>query len=262
MSTPDFLDSMDKLPTREAVEELKPEPETEEVEEEEEVEQPEPETVEQQATSTVATESKESAGQKAGMLAERKKRQESDAKVRALEAKLKEIEARQTAATRQTPVNFYENPEQYVQEAVRSVQEAHFNALQADMREQHEDFDEVAELVLEAAKTNPQLQHQVLTAGNPARELYRVGKALAEAQRQAELMKDPEGYKASIRDELKAELLAELRAELGEPMKPKVTLPRDLSNGRSGADQVATTLPVDPRRGGFETLFDNRPRQT
>lgn len=265
MSTPDFLDSMETLPTRETVAELKPDPatEVEETEEEDEEQEEAPQETEQAseqvdkpAATTAAHESKEAAGLKAGIAAERKKRQELEAKLRALEAR--SAPAREAKA----PVNFYENPEQYVMDAVQTVQLAHLNALQADMREQHEDFDEVAALVVEAAETNPQLQARVMSAGNPAREIYRVGKELIEAQKQAELMKDPGAYKASIRDELKAELLAELRAELGEPAKPKVTLPRDLSNGRSGADQVAVTPPSDPRRGGFEDLFNNRPRQT
>lgn len=261
MNGPDFLDSIDKLPTREEAAEPKPDPITDTFEVEEEEEEQEEATreaeqaseqVEKPAATTAAPESKEAAGLKAGIAAERKKRQE-------LEAKLREMEARSAPAqVQRAPVNFYENPEQYVMEAVNAVQMSHLNALAADMREQYEDFDELVELAAKSAELNPQIQMRVRSAGNPAKEAYRIGKELQEAEK----LKDPEAYKASLRDELKAELLAELRSELATPAPAKPVLPRDLSNGRSGADQVANTPPVDPRRGGFDTLFDHRPRQT
>lgn len=264
MSTPDFLESFDKLPTRETVADLKPEPETEveETEEEKDEEQEAPQETEQAsqevekpAATTAAPESKEAAGLKAGIAAERKKRQE-------LEQKLRELEARQSvpAQEKREPVNFFENPQQYIANEVQGVRVAYLNALQEDMREKHEDYDEVTALVVDAAQTNPQLQQRVFQAGNPAKEIYRIGKELQEAEK----LRDPEAYKASLRADLEAEIMTKLRAELGltDTGKPKVTLPRDLSNGRGGADQVATTPPVDPRRGGFDTLFDPRPRQT
>lgn len=271
MSTPDFLDSLDKMPTRETVAELKPEPETEVAETEEEVEEEEAEVeqeqqseqVEKPAATTAASEPKDAAALKTGMIAERKKRQESEAAVKALEKRLRELEARSAPVREQVaPVDFYQNPEQYIAQRFQELQATQLNALAADMREQHEDFDEVTQAAIEVMNTNPQLaaeiQARVRNAGNPAREAYRIGKELVAAKKEAELLKDPAAYKASIRDEV----LAEIRAELAATPTPKVTLPRDLSNGRSGADQVANTPPVDPRRGGFDTLFDPRPRQT
>ncbi len=273
MSTPDFLDSLDKMPTRETVAELKPEPaaeveetEEEEVEEQEEAEveqEQESEQVEKPAATTAASEPKDAAALKTGMIAERKKRQESEATVKALEKRLRELEARSAPVREQVaPVDFYQNPEGFVAQVEQRLQVAHLNALAADMREQHEDFDEVTQAAIDVMNTNPQLaaeiQARVRNAGNPAREAYRIGKELMAAKKEAELLKDPAAYKASIRDEV----LAEIRAELAANPAPKVTLPRDLSNGRSGADQVANTPPVDPRRGGFDSLFDHRPRQT
>lgn len=252
MSTPDFLDSLDKLPVREdaVVEQADPVTDAFEVEEEPEG-QPEPQQPEKveevKPEPTAGKESKEEAGFKAGMLAEREKR-------KALEARLRELEAKQQQQPEpRKPVQFYEDPQKYVDEIERRAEQRRLDALEADMKEQHEDFDEVAAIVVEAAKENPALHQKVFSAANPARAIYKLGMEL----REQEKLKDPEAYKASIREDLKAELLAEIRKELSieTTEKPKPNLPRDLSNGRSGTEQVATTTAVDPRRGTFTDLF-------
>lgn len=267
-NTPDFLYSLGaestpvaevekpekvEKPIEQEFEEEESEDEREEGEETEiEESKPKATKAEKEPAPAAGGEKTEAAGFKAGMLAERKKRQELEKKLQEIEKKQKQPEP----APR--PVSFREDPEKFVVSAVQSVEARHMNALEADMREQHEDFDEMAELVVKAAEMNPTLRQQVFEAGNPARAMYRLGKQLQEAEK----LKDPEVYKASIRDEVVAEVTARLREELGlgtpEAKPARTALPRDLSNGRSGTDTVATTAAVDPRRGEFVDLFDPR----
>lgn len=274
MSSPDFLDSLDASRVHEQPEDekaaptaSKPEPEDvdadeaendEEQDEREEVQKPDPKAAkaEKEPATAAGSEDKASAGLKAGMMAERKKRQELEAKLRELEAKLKQPE--QPAPQ---PVRFREDPEGFVTSAAAAVEARLYNAMEDDMREQHEDFDEMAALVVKAAEIDPLLKQKVFQAGNPARAMYKLGKQLQEAEK----LRDPEAYKESIRSELEAEVTAkvtaQLRKELGLPDdgKPaRAALPRDLSNGRSGTDAVATTTAQDPKRGDFATLFSTR----
>ena len=221
-------------------------------EQEDEGDEPEaPAKVEEKAAPTAASEPEKAAGFKAGMLAERKKRQELEAKLRAIETAQKQPEPVRK------PVVFRDEPERFVLDAVAGVEARHMNALEDDMREQHEDFDDMAALVVAAAELDPALRQKVFSAGNPARAMYKLGKQLQESEK----LRDPEAYKASIRDDVVAEVTAKLRKELGltdEGKPAKAALPRDLSNGRSGTNTVATTQPVDPRRGEFGNLFDPR----
>lgn len=183
----------------------------------------------------------------AGLMDERKKRQELEKKLAELQAQPKEPAPK---------ANFYDDPEQYVTQAVDRVRaeanERVYVALEAVERDAHADYDEVTAEVIEAAKSDPILAQTIAkavsTAANPAREMYKQGIRLREVKE----LQDPEKLKAKLRDELKAELLAEFgqrgqqaAAEAAARAAKASAIPPDIST-RASATPSAATPPANP----------------
>jgi hypothetical protein len=171
--------------------------------------------------------------------AEREKRQ-------ALERRIAEMEAAQRANPEPAP-NFYEAPEQYVQQAVQSerqqMAQVLYSALEADARDAHADYDEVLAEVTEAARENPAIRQQVFAAPNPAKAAYKLGKQL----REMKAMQDPGAYRAQIEAEIRASIKAEQEAAAASKAAAVAAIPPDLASARSAvtAEPVAEEMTLD-----------------
>lgn len=183
----------------------------------------------------------------AALMSEREKRQKLEKELEGLRAQPKESAPK---------ANFYDDPEQYVTQAVDRVRaeanERVYVALEAVERDAHTDYDEVTTEVIEAAKSDPILAQTIAkavsTAANPAREMYKQGQRLREMKE----LQDPEAFKARVREELKAELLAEF-GQRGEQATREAqaraakaaAIPPDISN-RGSATPKAPVLAENP----------------
>lgn len=210
------------------------------------VETPAPETPEPVVVAPTAPPAEEKTVPLAALKSEREKRQE-------LERKLKELETKPAPER----VNFYDNPEAHLDQRFQEIEARAtartYAALEAAEKETHADFDEVAAEVIEAAKLHPTLVQTIMQAANPAREMYRQGMKI----RQFREMQDPEAYKASLRDQIKAELLAELGGRAAQAQREAEAraakaeaIPPDLSNRGNAAPKGKPTV-TDP----VKTLF-------
>ncbi|XTQ92560.1 hypothetical protein ACQR5W_11610 [Xanthomonas sacchari] len=245
----DFLDDITgaSAPVQEAA------AETQEVEQA--TEQPEQAATEQAAdTGVVETEappapdkSKEEQGTLAGLKAEREKRQEAQRRADELERQLAELRQQQEQAKRP---EFFDDPAAYVQTEVQSatqrIQQQFYAAMEADLREQHADYDEVIQALVQRAQDNPALAQKVFQSPNPAREAYRLGRQI----QQMEQMQDPEAYRAQIEAELRAKWEAELNEKAAAKQKAAEAIPPDLTQARNAKGEF------QPKAGDvFKQIF-------
>ena len=175
----------------------------------------------------------------AALKAEREKRQE-------LERQLAELRTnRQPDGRKPDPADpdkqepdFYDDPKAFVaREISRAQREANgrlFAALEADAREQHADFDEVMEDMVNRVKENPALQKQVFSSPNPARAAYRLCKQLRDAEA---LQKDPDSVREAIRAEERARLEKEF-AEKAKKQQAADDIPPDLASTRGTTSRL------------------------
>lgn len=166
----------------------------------------------------------------AAMKAEREKRQ-------ALERELAEF--RQQREQPEPEQSFYENPDEYVQRQIQTVEnratQRLYTALEEQARETHPDYDEVFEEVKEHAASNPAAVQQILSSPNPAMAAYRYGKQLREMKE----MQDPQSYRQKIEAEVRAKVEAELKAKEAERAATAAAIPPDLTESRNAKGQFA-----------------------
>lgn len=236
--------------------------ETPEVEETEvEVDPGEAETVENENTeaTTAEEDDEEKPVPYKAMKAERTKRQEREKRIAELEAELEK--ARKTKEQPQTErrqvepepeKTFWEDPDAFITSRVTRAEQAQqlrfLVAIEDQMREAHPDYDEVIEKVKAYGQENPAVLHQVMSAPNPAKAGYQLGKKLIEHEQ----MQDPEAYREKVRAEVRAELEAE-RAKATEKAQNAAAVPPDLSSARNVAGKGAVK-DLDP----FKELFPRK----
>jgi membrane protein involved in colicin uptake len=238
----DFLNEMAEpetdegdTPEPEAVEVEKGEPETAEVPEV----TPTPEPAKEATTVPLAS-----------LKAEREKRQKAEAERQRLEAELAAL--RQMPQQPEPSIDFYADPEGYVQTVIsKAQQEANrrlYAVLDAEAREAFPDYDEVMEDLVPKVQANPALKQQIFNSPNPAKAAYQLAKQL----KTMESMQDPIAYEAQMRARIKAELEAELKAKADAATAAARAIPPDLANNRSAANKGAQ-IDGDP----FRELFPN-----
>jgi hypothetical protein len=159
--------------------------------------------------------------------------QKDDFKKKLAERERELEELRNKAKPAPQTVNFYDNPEEHLNQRFQEIEARAtartYAALEAVEKEAHPDFDEVAAEVIAAAQQHPTLVNQIMQAANPAREMYKVGQKLREFQK----MQDPEAYRAQMAAEIRAQVLA----ELGE---------RGAQAGREAAARAAKAAGIPP----------------
>lgn len=193
----------------------------------------------------------------AAVMAEREKRQ---AKERELEEARRELEALRTQAptTAQLP-EFFADPEGYVQTVVSQAEfrarDRTYAMLEEEQREANPDFDEHFEAALAEAKHNPMVAKEILSARNPAKAAYQLGKRMAA---HAALTTDPAKYEAEMRAKFRAEWEAEQSAARDAEAKARQAaavdaIPPDLASERSSTSRTAPKVDV------FDQLFPKKP---
>lgn len=169
--------------------------------------------------------------------AEKAKRQaeEAERKARGLEQAI--AAARQKV--REQPVNFTENPAEYVnqvrQEMAQQVQIVRIETMQVAARARHPDYDEKEEVFAQLAEQNPYLVAQLRQASDPAEFAYKTAQFHMEMQAAG----------GSI-DALKAKIAAELKADQAQQFANKAqSLPKTLA-GANGTGRRATAAFAGP----------------
>ncbi|HEY7823643.1 MAG TPA: hypothetical protein VIG24_12450 [Acidimicrobiia bacterium] len=170
----------------------------------------------------------------AAIVAERKKRQEA-------ERRLKEYEERFNKAEPQKVPDVFEDQEgftRYIQDQVsQATWQARVDTTQELMRERHEDYDAKEAKFLEMATENPALLQDPAFQRNPAKYAYEV---VTKAEK-FEQMQNVDQYEAKLRAELETKLRKELEAEYGEKaagkaQKREAIMPTLTNSGSPGGE--------------------------
>lgn len=164
---------------------------------------------------------------------ERRKRQEAEARIAALEAQYQ-----QAAAQPEQPVDFWDNPQGVI---ATQVQQAVAQALQAEKQQQelqrisaseeqakakYADYDDAFHAFRQAVQANPALAQQMARESDPAEFAYRKGKTALELERVG-----------SIEELVKAERAKweqETKAAMPPPAFPSTTATDGSVGARSG----------------------------
>lgn len=166
---------------------------------------------------------------------ERKRRQEAEARLAALEQQLQQLQPPPAA-----PPTIWEDETAALQHnRQQAVQEASFHA-RLDTSEMlaaqaFDDFEEMRAKFLEMMAISPALQQQALAARHPWGEAYKIAKNAARA----------EALGATDVGEIEARLRAQIEAEYAAKAPQTTALPRSLADapsGVSGAPMPSTDL--------------------
>lgn len=201
------------------------------------------------AETQVAAETKEepatdAKGIAAGIVAERQKRQKA-------EAELARVLAEQEAAAKEEKPYLGEEYEQRLAEDKAEIQEALVQqkiAMSQDMAaDKWDDYAEKEADFIEMAKGNPALVQRMRDSANPASFVY---KHVTEAQKLTKLQElgDPDEWKATEREKLRAEIKAEEAAAKAAEVEAaiKAKLPRTgFSETRSVGNERTSTKKFD-----------------
>lgn len=202
----------------------------------------EPTGEEETSPPEVETKSDPIEGLKAGISAERQKRQEAEMRARQLE--------QQMTQTREKP-DFWENPEAVLNGMAQGfqsqMQEMKTNMSVEFMRTTYDDYDEMEATFIDMAQQNPMLVQEMNKSGNPAKFAYDTAKA----QKEISEMRDP-SYKDKLRAEIKAELEAEYKASLETEIQKRSSLPGTLSNDRAAGGNIQQSW----SQPSAESLYD------
>lgn len=110
-------------------------------------------------------------------------------------------------------------------------------------RELHEDFDDVYQVFIDEAATNPVLAQQAIQAKAPALHCYREGKRLMQMREIGDPLEYANKQVEAATSELKAEI-AELRKQL-ETNQKRESIPQSLAGQRSVGQRGGPTEPTD-----------------
>lgn len=140
------------------------------------------------AEATPATENPIPDDQFKGYLTEKRKRQELEQQVAAMQAEFARVQAQSQSAQPEQPVDFWDNPNEAMarsareaaQAAIREYQQAQtverINASEKAARDRHADYDDAFRAFHQAAQANPALIQQMTSESDPAEFAYRKGK--------------------------------------------------------------------------------------
>ena len=175
-------------------------------------------------------------------------------KRQALEARLRELEAKQAATPAEPPKQFWDAPDEALkrnqdQTVQRAVQQAVLTTTlrtsEAIARSRYKDFDEKVAIFGQLAERTPGLAQQMASAPDPAEYVYRTAanhKALQDAggvdQMRAKIEEE-------TRIKVRAEIEAELKAKAAAMEKERAALPGSLSEAQSkGSNRVVWNGPT------------------
>ena len=176
-----------------------------------------------------------------GMEEERRKRQELEKRLVAIEA------AKVESATTEAPKTFWDDPEgafakqqadiaKQLAEFRSETTTARLNTAEYISRREHKDFDEKIAVFANLVKETPGLYQQWMAAPDPAEFAYGIGKNHMELQEAGTI----EGLRDKIKKETRIELEAELKEKAEALAKERAALPPSLSEARSVGQNKVT----------------------
>lgn len=175
----------------------------------------------------------------AAVKGERKRRQEAEARLAALEAQLQSLQQPQEPAA--PPPSIWDDEQGWQQHFGGQVSQqatlnATLNTSEMLCRDKFDDFDEMKAKFLEMANQNPAIAQQALTDPHPWRKAYTVAKNAAKM----------EALGATDVSELEAKIEARIRAELEAKQPEPVAIPTTLADHQSarGGHAPAQTGPL------------------
>lgn len=183
---------------------------------------------------------------------ERRKRQDLEEKVKAFEAKLKEVENRPVQQQPMTPPpNLLEDPTGWQQYQMVQQQRTALEMSQFMMRTSKTDYQEFEDVFVQEAEKNPVLvqamQNHPLHLGGPAAFAYEQGKRIAQMRKLSEIG-DVDSYVSKKAEEIAAARIADARkeweSEQAKILERRGSLPRSLVDDRSSAVRDHYTGPT------------------
>lgn len=174
------------------------------------------------------------------LLGERRRRQEAEDRLRAMETELQSLKTAPTPQV-QAPADFWEDPEGYIQnkasqlaaeQARQIVQGELLSRSMNRVRGKYEDFNEAAQTFGQMIQRNPDLYEQMLAADEPAEFAY------TQAKEQMEL-----SQYGSISALVAAKVAAELAKAQPAPTPVPTPIPETLADAQSAAS-AATAIPA------------------
>lgn len=180
---------------------------------------------------------------------ERRKRQEAEARAAAIEEHYAKL-ARQQPATPQPQVDFWDDPQSYLQGQFASFgeqlfqqfeqrqQAARIDQSEAAARARHPDYDQAFQAFSQAVQANPRLAAEMAQAPDPAEYAYSKGKTA--------LTLESVGSMEQLEAQLRAKWEAEAKAAF-QPAKPTLpsTTAADGSVAGRGSPQWGGPLSID-----------------
>lgn len=197
-------------------------------------------------------------GLEAAVVAERRRRQEAEDKVRQMEAQWQQQNQQQPGS--ESPPDFWENPEGVLQGMEQRFQKMlherdvrQQNLRIADSayraRQRHNDFDAKLETFRDMAAKNPMLEQQMQGQHDPAEFVYQMAQQAQEVNELGGL----DTYRQATEAKLRAELEKEYQDKLREQLAASDRLPGSMGKLRaSGGGTQGSNTPLKD-----EDLFDN-----
>lgn len=217
-----------------------PEQEAEQVTEEpsqnepEAVEEPTSEPEQGETTAPEASEKEPEDWQYKAYKDERSKRQERDAKIQELEAKLAE----------KTKIpDVFEDQDGFVN-SLRSEMQEQVTNIRTDLSRQmmmslHDDYQEKEDIFVKLAEESPELLTQLRQSSNPAKFAYDQAKKHEEFKQ----MQDVDSYKAKIRAEIEAQIKSEYEQKAKSEADKTSNITPSLANARAAKESEAVSMP-------------------
>lgn len=170
-----------------------------------------------------------SSGVTKAMIAERNKRQESEAREAQLQQKF------------QVPApNYYENPEQLIEQRVsqvkREVGDQILQISETMARQSYPDYDDKYQTFQAAAVENPALLQTVMASHAPAVAAYQIGKQI---QFNKKYGTEPEQIVSKVKEELSVTMRKEIEAEILGKARQMVNQPTNILAVRSAGGDAA-----------------------
>lgn len=202
------------------------------------VEQPAPEEGEPPAPEPQPEpeEPSEISGLKAGISAEREKRQKYERELEQLRAEMQRLQQ----ANQPEPPDVYEDPDGFKSHSEKQLSQAEQQRINDRVnlsayyaKKQHEDFDEAMQEWQKLIQQDPSLYQRAIQQESPAEWAYQQVKT---QQFLTKVGDDPDKYEASLREQVEQEIREKLEAELRakyeqQPAQPKP--PRSLATAPS-----------------------------
>jgi hypothetical protein len=154
-------------------------------------------------------------------IGERRRRQEAEARIAALEAQLQQFQQAQQQQPPPPAPDLWEDTPGWQQHVTQEIgnNAAQFAAMNARLdtsemlaRDKFDDFDEVKAKFLELAQSNPMLVEEAKADAHPWRKAYQIAKNHERMQSLGAV--DVTSLEAKLREQIKAELMAEAQNKL------------------------------------------------